>query len=109
MISLGQRAADLERQGSVHMTREHRSELYARGMNSYAYLIVTVQHDAREVNISGEGPAPRDVPGGYYRLVEVFNELGADGWELRSSVHERIAMPDGEARSFTLHAFCRQS
>jgi hypothetical protein len=74
-----------------------------REMAAYAYQVVTVNHQAREVNV-GDGGVPRDIDGGYFQLSSLFNTLGADGWLLCSSVHEQI---EGIG-SFTLHVFARE-
>jgi hypothetical protein len=77
-------------------------------MQAFDYIIVMIQHQSRELTIStGEG-APRDVPGGYFNPARVFNDLGAEGWALATSVHERIGDSDGgETRQYTLHMFQR--
>jgi hypothetical protein len=70
-------------------------------MPTYEYLQVTVQHHVREINIS-RGAAPASIEGGYLQLPRVFNELGSEGWLLRSSVPEQIT----DVGTFTLHFLC---
>jgi hypothetical protein len=81
----------------------HRTQL-SDVMSTYEYLQVTVLHNAREINIV-RGVVPEDVEGGYFQLPRIFNELGSEGWLLRSSVHEQIA----EVGAFTLHCFARET
>lgn len=60
---------------------------YDSDMPKCEYLVVTVNHEACEINVA-RGDAPEDVQGGHFRLPGVFNQLEAEGWLLRASVHE---------------------
>jgi hypothetical protein len=73
-------------------------------MPNYEYRSIIVNHGARELSISGGGTAEQ-VDGGYYAPVGVFNQLGAEGWRLTTSVYERL---EGVG-DFTFHYFTRES
>lgn len=63
-----------------------------------------VNHNASEINVS-RGGVPEDIEGGYFRPSAVFDRLGAEGWLLRSSVHEQL----GDRGAYTLHTFSRET
>ena len=73
-------------------------------MATYEYRTVMVHHGAQELSIIADG-APESIEGGYFRATAVFNQLGADGWRLTTSVHEQL---EGVG-AFTMHIFCRES
>jgi hypothetical protein len=73
-------------------------------MPKFEYLIVTVNHNACEINVA-RGDVPEDIGGGYFRPSAVFNRLGSEGWLLRASVHEQL----GDKGAYTLHTFSREA
>lgn len=73
-------------------------------MATYEYCAIVANHEAKELSIN-HGGVPEFIEGAYFRPLALFNQLGADGWRLATSIREEIPA----VGPFSFHYFVRET